>query len=228
MIDQESDVAEDTGLSENTGEGRAVTARSAEWQLRLDVDPAGIVAGLVLAGPPESPLVRHQDRLCRALAGLPLGEVARHGARRVLDLMVEAEGLSVPGIPLPANGGEDFRHLEVLLRQCRPMRADEVGMRPTSTWRALTAAEALDRVAMACRAWGNANPDSDVRVISLDPDIRGDLTRVVVSVSEAPVARQGSWLLDLERSLYDVEPTLRVYLAQREDLNRARAINEKR
>ncbi len=207
--------------------GSVIGAQRDGVTLTLDVDDQQVVRRARFEGDSSPELCGLLELLCRVAEGLPLQELAEHGALRVLALARDADAAPpVPGVVQPQNTSTLLAFVEALVRDaCRGRGSGENRWQPpaSSDWLALDDAARRTRVeaalADACAVLGVPADTFELQRIR-------DGHKVCLDVAPAvPAAERRRLLLALERELAArVEGTLIVEREARADLNRIRRL----
>jgi len=172
------------------------------------------------------------DRLCAILTATTVQEAHDHAAIRLEYALRDPEARRpVPGIVAPENADPAFLRPARLVRDLVGRYAATTGFRlgesrftprPSAAWLALDRDARLAQLnAAAAEASTTLGlSDDQVRIVELETPIKA----TVSFRDDVPVAAKPRLLMQLERLLHRVEPTLQLYSVEYRDANKTRRL----
>lgn len=207
-----------------------VTASCEGLRLQAVVSADHTVSGLYYDGARTPVASGLAEAMCQMLVGLPILEIANHGAIRV-EYQLRGDGVPppVPGIAIPEASDPAFAVVDHLNRQ---LLADYRAKTGYSVWRNLfdappgpvwMKASEPERCQMLLDAFSKDGvPPQEVSIIAIEYDVR-----VVISLDGERARNPAVHMLKLERSIKrHVDSRLELFLAEAKDHNKLRRLSE--
>jgi hypothetical protein len=206
-----------------TPEENLIELSSPTGALTLVVGPGRCILRASHSGADSAVTEAILDYLCDLIAGLPVEEAAHHGCHRLLARLRDGVAQqAVPGIVLPQNAGSAFAAPLALCQAIRPSWIASGQVWPEENF--FADAPSLNWLGLSVEARAAAvqnilTEDGASSLVSIDPNLLGHPTRVVITLSETLSSdEKPSRVRKIERRLAEqLEPRLEVYVEELKD-----------